>query len=141
MKKIRFEEWKNNYKDILFLEKNFPEMEDYGVDVAQIKEKNQSYIIDNPNQCVTKTVRVFLYGGYYEIDNHNKYQLVLENNSWWEEKPDLVEKELFDWCNGEYFNQIYDNHYDENGNQIYDPYGLESVTDDDYDENGNWRHE
>ena len=86
-------------------------------------------------------MRVFLYGGYYEIDNYNKYQLVLENNSWWEEKPDLVEKELFDWCNGEYFNQIYDNHYDENGNQIYDPYGLESVTDNDYDENGNWRHE
>ena len=129
MTKITFEEWKKNYKDIPFLENNFLEMEDYGVDVAQIKEKNQSNIIDNPNQCVTKTVRVFLYGGYYEIDNHNKYQLVLENNSWWEEKPDLVEKELFDWCNGEYFNQV------------YDPYGLESVTDNDYDENGNWRHE
>ena len=58
-----------------------------------------------------------------------KNVLVLENNSWWEEKPDLVEKELFNWCNGEYFNQV------------YDPYGLESVTDNDYDENGNWRHE
>lgn len=129
MKKITFEEWKNNYTDFLFLEKNFQELEDYGVDVDQIKEKNQANIIDNPNQCVTKTVRVFFYGGYYEIDNYNNYHLVLENNSWWEEKPDLVEKELFDWCNGEYFNQS------------YDPHGLESVTDDDYDENGNWRHE
>ncbi len=129
MKKITFEEWKNNYTDFLFLEKNFQELEDYGVDVDQIKEKNQANIIDNPNQCVTKTVRVFFYGGYYEIDNYNNYYLVLENNSWWEEKPDLVEKELFDWCNGEYFNQS------------YDPHGLESVTDDDYDKNGNWRHE
>ena len=41
MTKITFEEWKNNYKDIPFLEKNFPEMDDYGVDVVQIKEKNQ----------------------------------------------------------------------------------------------------
>ena len=129
MTKITFEEWKNNYTDFPFLEENFQELEDYGVDVDQIKEKNQANIIDNPNQCVTKTVRVFFYGGYYEIDNYNNYYLVLENNSWWEEKPDLVEKELFDWCNGEYFNQS------------YDPHGLESVTDDDYDENGNWRHE
>ena len=129
MTKITFEEWKNNYTDFPFLEENFQELEDYGVDVDQIKEKNQANIIDNPNQCVTKTVRVFFYGGYYEIDNYNNYHLVLENNSWWEEKPDLVEKELFDWCNGEYFNQS------------YDPHGLESVTDNDYDENGNWRHE
>ena len=46
-----------NYKDIPFLEKNFRKMEDYGVDVDQIKEKNQSNIIDNPNQCVTKTCK------------------------------------------------------------------------------------
>jgi len=129
MTKITFEQWKNNYTDFPFLEENFQELEDYGVDVDQIKEKNQANIIDNPNECVTKTVRVFFYGGYYEIDNYNNYYLVLENNSWWEEKPDLVEKELFDWCNGEYFNQS------------YDPHGLESVTDNDYDENGNWRHE
>ena len=129
MTKITFEEWKKDYKDIPFLEKNFPEMEDYGVDVAQIEEKNKASIIDNPNQCVTKTVRVFLYGGYYEIDNDGFNHLVLENRSWAEEKPDVIEKELYEWCDGEYFNQI------------YDPYGLESVTDDDYDEKGNWRHE
>ena len=60
MTKITFEEWKNNYKDIPFLEKNFPEMEDHGVDVAQIKEKNQANIIDNPNQCVTKIIMLVI---------------------------------------------------------------------------------
>ena len=129
MTKITFEEWKKNYKDIPFLEKNFLEMEDYGVDVDQIKEKNQANIIDNPNQCVTKTVRVFLYGGYYELDHDGFYHLVLENRSWAEETTDIIDKELFEWCDGEYFNQS------------CDPYGLESVTDNDYDENGNWRHE
>ena len=122
MTKITFEEWKKNYKDIPFLEKNFPEMEDHGVDVQFIKETSE------PNP--TKTVRVFLYGGYYEIDYDGFYHLVLENRSWAEEKPDVIEKELYEWCDGEYFN------YREN-----DPYGLESVTDNDYDENGNWRHE
>ena len=97
MTKITFEEWKNNYKDIPFLEKNFLEMEDHGVDVQFIKETSE------PNP--TKTVRVFLYGGYYEIDHDGFYHLVLENRSWAEEKPDVIEKELYEWCDGEYFNK------------------------------------
>ena len=124
MTKITFEEWRKNYKDIPFLEENFTELKDSGVDVEFMKERMEYVIYPK-----IKYVRVFLYGGYYEIDEEDMYDLILENHCWCEKTTDVVDKELYDWCNGEYFNT-------EN-----DPYGLESVTDNDYDENGNWRHE
>ena len=97
--------------------------------ISEVKVKDLPKINELENQLNLNKTKLNFFNKTLSNENFKFIKLVLENNSWWEEKPDLVEKELFDWCNGEYFNQS------------YDPYGLESVTDNDYDENGNWRHE
>ena len=56
------------------------------------------------DQNTTICVRVFKHGGYYEILLNSKYYLVLGNEDWLEDSPDLIEKELYEWCNGEIFN-------------------------------------
>ena len=49
-------------------------------------------------------VCVFKYGGFYEICLNSQYYLLLGNEDWLEEKTDVIEKELYEWCNGEIFN-------------------------------------
>ena len=133
MKKITFEEWKKDYEDIPYIKQNYKKIhEEYGIPKECINGGEGIMLTNSEDKIhrhTTICVRVFKHGGFYEITLNSKYYLLLGNEDWLEEKPDVIEKELYDWCNGEYFNT-------EN-----DPFGLESVTDNDYDENGNWRHE
>ena len=99
MTKITFEEWKKNYKDIPFIEENFKELENHGIDVGFMKERMEYVIYPK-----IKYVRVFLYGGYYEIDEEGMYYLILGNEDWCEKTTDVIDKELYEWCNGEIFN-------------------------------------
>ena len=126
MKKITFQEWKKNFEDIPYIKENYKKIhEDYGIPKECINGGDNYELSPTTTICV----RVFKYGGFYEIWLNSQYYLLLGNEDWLEEKTDVIEKELYEWCNGEIFNME------------DDPHGLESVTDNDYDENGNWRHE
>ena len=133
MKKITFEEWKKDYEDIPYIKQNYKKIhEEYGIPKECINGGEGIMLTNSEDKIhrhTTICVRVFKHGGFYEITLNSKYYLLLGNEDWLEEKPDVIEKELYEWCNGEIFNM------DD------DPHGLESVTDNDYDENGNWRHE
>ena len=133
MKKITFEEWKKDYEDIPYIKQNYKKIhEEYGIPKECINGGEGIMLTNSEDKIhrhTTICVRVFKHGGIYEITLNSKYYLLLGNEDWLEENPDVIEKELYEWCNGEIFNTE------------DDPYGLESVTDNDYDENGNWRHE
>ena len=133
MTKITFEQWKNDYEDIPYIKQNYKKIhEEYGIPKECINGGEGIMLTNSEDKIhrhTTICVRVFKHGGFYEITLNSKYYLLLGNEDWLEEKPDVIEKELYEWCNGEIFNTE------------DDPYGLESVTDNDYDENGNWRHE
>ena len=133
MTKITFEEWKKDYEDIPYIKQNYKKIhEEYGIPKECINGGEGIMLTNSEDKIhrhTTICVRVFKHGGFYEITLNSKYYLLLGNEDWLEEKPDVIEKELYEWCNGEIFNTE------------DDPYGLESVTDNDYDENGNWRHE
>ena len=125
-KNISFPEWRKHYEDIPYIKENYKKIhEDYGIPKECINGGDNYELSPTTTICV----RVFKYGGFYEICLNSQYYLLLGNEDWLEEKTDVIEKELYEWCNGEIFNM------DD------DPHGLESVTDNDYDENGNWRHE
>ena len=133
--KVSFEEWKNDYEDIPYIKENYKKIhEDYGIPFECInggkgKECFREEALYELSPYTTICLRVFKHGGFYEICLNSQYYLLLGNEDWLEDSPDLIEKELYEWCNGEIFNME------------DDPHGLESVTDNDYDENGNWRHE
>ena len=133
MTKITFEEWKKDYEDIPYIKQNYKKIhEEYGIPKECINGGEGIMLTNSEDKIhrhTTICVRVFKHGGFYEITLNSKYYLLLGNEDWLEEKPDVIEKELYEWCNGEIFNTE------------DDPHGLESVTDSDYDENGNWRHE
>jgi len=133
MTKITFEEWKKDYEDIPYIKQNYKKIhEEHGIPKESINGGEGIMLANSEgevDQHTTICVRVFKHGGFYEITLNSKYYLLLANQDWLEEKPDLIEKELYEWCHGEIFNTE------------DDPHGLESVTDNDYDENGNWRHE
>lgn len=135
MKKITFEQWKKDYEDIPYIKENYKKIhEDYGIPFECInggkgKECFREEALYELSPYTTICLRVFKHGGFYEICLNSQYYLLLGNEDWLEDSPDLIEKELYEWCNGEIFNSE------------DDPHGLESVTDNDYDENGNWRHE
>ena len=133
MKKITFEEWIKDYEDIPYIKQNYKKIhEEHGIPKESINGGEGIMLANSEgevDQHTTICVRVFKHGGFYEITLNSKYYLLLGNEDWLEEKADVIEKELYEWCNGEIFNME------------DDPHGLESVTDNDYDENGNWRHE
>ena len=133
MTKITFEQWKKDYEDIPYINQNYKKIhEEHGIPKESINGGEGIMLANSEeeiDQHTTICVRVFKHGGFYEITLNSKYYLLLGNEDWLEEKPDVIEKELYEWCNGEIFNME------------DDPHGLESVTDNDYDENGNWRHE
>ena len=40
-----------------------------------------------------------------EICLNSQYYLLLENQDWLEDSKEVIEKELYEWCNGEIFNK------------------------------------
>ena len=108
MKKITFEEWKKDYEDIPYIKQNYKKIhEEHGIPKECINGGADYMWLDTTgevDQNTTICVRVFKYGGYYEILLNSKYYLVLGNEDWLEDSPDLIEKELYEWCNGEIFN-------------------------------------
>ena len=108
MTKITFEEWKKDYEDIPYIKQNYKKIhEDYGIPKESINGGEGIMLANSEgevDQHTTICVRVFKHGGFYEITLNSKYYLLLANEDWLEEKPDVIEKELYEWCHGEIFN-------------------------------------
>ena len=106
--KVSFEEWKKDYEDIPYIKQNYKKIhEEHGIPKECINGGEDYMWLDTTGEIdkhTTICVRVFKHGGYYEILLNSKYYLVLANEDWLEDSPDLIEKELYEWCNGEIFN-------------------------------------
>ena len=108
--KVSFEEWKNDYEDIPYIKENYKKIhEDYGIPFECInggkgKECFREEALYELSPYTTICLRVFKHGGFYEICLNSQYYLLLGNEDWLEDSPDLIEKELYEWCNGEIFN-------------------------------------
>ena len=108
--KVSFEEWKKDYEDIPYIKENYKKIhEDYGIPFECINGgKGKECFSEDAHYelspYTTICLRVFKYGGFYEICLNSQYYLLLGNEDWLEDSPDLIEKELYEWCNGEIFN-------------------------------------
>ena len=66
MKKVSFEEWKKHYVDVPFIKENFNLLESMDVGIE--------FIECSQDVSITKYVRVFTFGSWYEIlDNGDHY--------------------------------------------------------------------
>ena len=99
MKKITFEEWESRFYDVPFIKPNFDLLKSMGVDTYMVNCSQDT------EEGKTKYVRVFYYGGWYEIlENGNHYfvNAYLEGDQDYigkdEEKIKHYKKELFNWC-------------------------------------------
>ena len=99
MKKITFEEWESRFYDVPFIKPNFDLLKSMGVDTYMVNCSQDT------EEGKTKYVRVFYYGGWYEIlENGNHYfvNAYLEGDQDYigkdEEKIKHYKKELFKWC-------------------------------------------
>ena len=108
MTKITFEEWKKDYEDIPYIKQNYKKIhEEHGIPKDCINGGEDIMLANSEGEVdkhTTICVRVFKHGGYYEICLNSQYYLILGNEDWLEDSPDLIEKELYEWCNGEIFN-------------------------------------
>ena len=66
MTKITFEEWRKNYKDIPFIEENFTELKDFGVDVEFMKERME-YVIYPKIKYVICDIPLAIYVSFYRL--------------------------------------------------------------------------
>lgn len=95
MKKLSYEKWESKYYDVPFIKPNFQLLEDMGVDTYMVNCSQDT------EDGKTKFVRVFHYGGWYEILENDNHYLLLGNHDWLgksEETIKTIKKELFDWC-------------------------------------------
>tara|TARA_R100000231_G_scaffold37922_1_gene33226 strand:- start:704 stop:1075 length:372 start_codon:yes stop_codon:yes gene_type:complete len=99
MNKITFEKWESKYYDVPFIKENFTLLESMGIDTYMVNCSQDT------QEGKTKFVRVFHFGGWYEIlENGNHYfvNAYLEGDKDYigkdEEKIKYYKKELFNWC-------------------------------------------
>ena len=99
MKKLTFKKWESKFYDVPFIKPNFDLLESMGVGVETVCWSQDT------EEGKTKFVRVFHYGGWYEIlENGNHYfvNAYLEGDKDYigkdEEKIKHYKKELFKWC-------------------------------------------
>ena len=99
MKKLSFEKWKNHFYDVPFIKENYNLLESMEVPIDCISNGSEHFTIEG--DFSTKYVRVFHFGGWYEILENGNHYLLLGNHDWLgkdEETIKTIKKELFDWC-------------------------------------------
>ena len=100
--KVSFEEWKKDFVDIPYIKQNYKKIhEEYGIPRECINGDDDYYLDPHTTICI----RIFKHGGFYEICLNSQYYLLLENQDWLEDSKEVIEKELYEWCNGEIFNK------------------------------------
>jgi hypothetical protein len=101
MKKLTFEKWESKYYDVPFIKPNFDLLESMGVDTYMVNCSQDT------EDGKTKYVRVFHYGGWYEILENGNHYLLLGNNDWLGKEEEVIKtmkKELYDWASTELSN-------------------------------------
>ena len=101
MKKITFEEWESRFYDVPFIKPNFDLLESMGVDTYMVNCSQDT------SDGKTKYVRVFKYGGWYEILENGNHYLLLGNEDWMSKEEEVIKtmkKELYEWASTELSN-------------------------------------
>jgi hypothetical protein len=101
MKKLTYEKWESKFYDVPFIKPNFDLLESMGVGVETVSWSQDT------EEGKTKYVRVFHFGGWYEILENGNHYLLLGNNDWLgkeEETIKTIKKELYDWASTELSN-------------------------------------
>ena len=94
MKKITYEKWESKFYDVPFIKPNFELLESMGVDTYMVNCSQET------SDGKTEFVRVFHYGGWYEILENGNHYLCLHNEDWMSKEEEVIKtmkKELFDW--------------------------------------------
>ena len=98
MKKLSFEKWASKIYDVPFIKPNFDLLQSMGVDINIVSWSQ------NTSDGKTKYVRVFHYGGWYEILENGNHYLLLGDHDWLgkdKETISRIKKALFDWASEE----------------------------------------
>ena len=95
MKKLSYEKWESKFYDVPFIKPNFDLLESMGVDTYMVNCSQET------SDGRTKFVRVFHYGGWYEILENGNHYLCLGNEDWMSKEEEVIKtikKELFEWA-------------------------------------------
>ena len=98
MKKISYEKWESRFYDVPFIKPNFDLLESMGVDTYMVNCSQDT------SDGKTKYVRVFHFGGWYEILENGNHYLLLGNEDWMSKEEEVIKtmkKELYDWASTE----------------------------------------
>ena len=119
---LSFQEWKED-----FFEVNKKDLEKEG-ELFKICDKygiSKEFLFED-----TERIRIYKYGGYLEILNNGLFTVGLERTIYENKEIEPIEKELYNWCNGEIFN-LY-NGYASKTNNIANKIMKECEKDTDY---------
>ena len=114
---VSFQEWKEDYFEVEKKDLNKEISDKWGVD--------KEFLFEN-----TKRIRIYKYGGYLEILNNDLFTVGIERTIYENKELEPIEKELYNWCNGEIFN-LY-NGWASNTNNIANQIMQECEKDTDY---------
>ena len=93
MQKISYEKWKSRFYDVPFIKPNFDLLESMGVDTYMVNCSQDT------SDGKTKYVRVFHFGGWYEILENGNHYLLLGNEDWMSKEEEVIKtmkKEFYD---------------------------------------------
>tara|TARA_R100000278_G_scaffold78918_1_gene61158 strand:- start:436 stop:912 length:477 start_codon:yes stop_codon:yes gene_type:complete len=94
---LSFQEWRKDFFEVEKKKENRNILIEYGV----IND-----LTDNLH-CDTKIIRIYKKGGHLEILENGLFSVGLDRTTYQDKKLEPIEKELYNWCNGELFN-LYD---------------------------------
>jgi len=94
---VSFQEWRKDFFEVEKKKENRDILIEYGV----IND-----LTDNLH-CDTKIIRIYKKGGHLEILENGLFSVGLDRTTYQDKKLEPIEKELYNWCNGELFN-LYD---------------------------------
>ena len=114
---ISFQEWKEDFFEI--------EKKDLTETISDKWGIAQEMLFED-----TKTIRIYKKGGYLEILNNGLFTVGLDRTIFENKEVEPIEKELYNWCNGELFN-LYDG-WASNTNNIANRIMQECEKDSDY---------
>ena len=99
---LSFQEWKEDFFQI--------EKKELTTEISDKWGVSQEMLFED-----TKTIRIYRKGGYLEILNNGLFTVGLERTIYENKELEPIEKELYNWCNGEIFN-LYNGYASETNN-------------------------
>ena len=99
---VSFQEWKKEFFQI--------EKKDLTKEISDKWGVSKEFLFED-----TKKIRIYRFGGYLEILNNGLFTVGLERTIYENKEIEPIEKELYNWCNGEIFN-LYNGYASETNN-------------------------